>query len=83
MFGRKAQRATPKAGQATTRGNWLAPRTGELLEDTFPWEDELAVAAAEARREHRSGDAPSVVLEPSVMIESLGVYGIEVLDLAD
>ena len=86
MFGRRKRLEQParQVERVRAAGNRLASRSGWLVEDTFPWEDDLAVAAAEARREHRLGQAaPTVVLEPSIVIESLAALGIQVLELAD
>jgi hypothetical protein len=85
MFGRRdeSRRAERPVQPGPGRGNRLASRSGELSEDTFPWEDDLVVAAAEARRERRLGQAPSVLLEPSIVIESLAMLGVQVLQLAD
>jgi hypothetical protein len=86
MFGRRdeSRRAERPVRPGPGPGNRLASRSGELSEDTFPWEDDLVVAAAEARRERRLGQAaPSVVLEPSIVVESLAMLGVQVLQLAD
>jgi hypothetical protein len=82
MFGRPGRSESPARVCAT--GHRRVSRSGQPIGHTFSWEDDLDVAAAEARREHRLGHAaPSVIIEPAIVIDSLSVFGVQVLDLAD
>jgi hypothetical protein len=88
MFGFGKSRSSARPAPASARrpapaqGHRLPPRSGVLGEDSFPWEDDVLVLAAQARKEQRPANLPSVVLEPSIAIAALSVYGVEVLDLA-
>ena len=84
MFFRRirSKPTTSQAERVRATGNRLAFRSGVLNEDRFPWEDDLIVATAEAHGEHRlGGSAPSVVLEASIVVESLSGLGLPVLEL--
>jgi hypothetical protein len=86
MFFRRTRSkpATSHAERVRATGNRLAFRSGVLNEDRFPWQDDLVAATAEARKEHRpSGSAPSVVLEASIVIESLSGLDVPVLELEE
>jgi hypothetical protein len=78
MFGRR-RNPSPASPPA---GNRLAPRSGVLGADTFPWEDELTVLAAESRKLCRP-EAPAVVLAPDLAVAALSAYGVPVLGLED